>query len=135
MNEFNKLKLVFRSEKIWGQGMRFLSSGAVNTIACLILYEILLFFFTPTIAYFIAWLCGVIFMCVILPLFVYKNHKIEWKKSLYNFMYYVVYLFISIKLILWCISMGVYKEIAPFVALCVTVPMSFLFTRLIYTKS
>ncbi|QJB58047.1 GtrA family protein [Pseudodesulfovibrio sp. zrk46] len=114
--------------------MRFLSSGAANTIACLLLYELLLFFFSPTISYFIAWLCGVVFMCIVLPLFVYKNEKVEWKKSLYNFIYYVVYLFVSLKLILYFISLNVYEELAPFLALCITVPMSFIFTRLIYNR-
>lgn len=134
MSWLSALKGYFQSEKIVGQGLRFLSSGATNTIACLVLYELLLFALSPAVAYFIAWLCGVVFMCVVLPLFVYKNEKLEWKKSLYNLVYYVVYLLVTVKLILFFISLNIYKELAPFVALCVTVPMSFMFSRLIYSK-
>ena len=83
------VKNKFNPKKIF---LLYLFGGVSNTILSIALYNLLIFFFKISIAYSIAWICGLIFSY-------YFNKKIVFKKissPVYIMVYFIVYIFLCI---------------------------------------
>ena len=48
--------------RLAGDGFRFLGAGALNTLLTLALYQLLVFWLSPSVAYVVCWMTG--FVCV-----------------------------------------------------------------------
>ena len=67
---------------------RFLSVGAINTLFTLVLYQLLVFFIHPSVAYLVSWFTGFVFLLVLYPKYVFGV-----KRSIKNiFLFASVYL-------------------------------------------
>lgn len=126
------LKGHFTSDGLLGQIWRFLSSGSLNVVISLTIYEVMVLKFSPTVSYVIAWIIGVFTVSVLYPLFVFKNRRLHLDKSLFNFAYYAVYAVVSIYLLNFVISLGAHKSIAPILVLCIVTPVTFCFSKFLY---
>lgn len=117
---------------LWGQGLRFLSVGALNTLGTLLLYQLLLFVMPYTPAYVVAWGAGLVFVNLAYPLYVYGK-ALAGRDSVWNTGYYLLS-FAASWLLLQLITagLGVAPRLSVFCVLAVMVPINFLVTRYIY---
>ncbi len=130
----SKLQKYFTSDGLAGQIWRFLTSGSLNVVISLTVYELMVIKFSPTVSYLTAWTIGVLIVSVLYPLFVFKNKTLRFSKSLFTTLYYVAYAAVSVFLLNWVISLGVHKAFAPVVVLCIVTPVTFIFSRFIYKE-
>lgn len=112
--------------------LRFLISGGVNTGATYAVYLGMLQITEYKTAYTIAYIFGVVLAFSINLLFVFQTHR-GWRSVvLFPFVYVVQYL-TSLGLIwLWVERLRLPKELAPLIAIVVTIPLTFLLSRLVF---
>lgn len=58
-----------------GDAIRFVIAGVANTGLTLVVYQLLLFALSPSLAYVSAWLAGLIFVAVVYPNKVFKGGR------------------------------------------------------------
>lgn len=117
---------------LWGQGLRFVTVGTVNTLGTLLLYQLLLFVLPYDPAYVIAWAAGLVFVNLAYPLFVYGK-ALASRDSLWNTGYYLLSFAASWLLLrLFTAGFGVAPRLSVFGVLAVMVPLNFAVTRYIY---
>ena len=118
---------------LFGQGLRFLVTGAVNTLGTLLLYQLLLFVLPYTPAYALAWLAGLVFVNFAYPYFVYGRQAVTAGEALMNSGYYLLSFAASwVLLYLFTSKVGIPPRLSIFCVLVVVVPVNFLVTRYIY---
>lgn len=116
-----------------GQGLRFLVTGAVNTLGTLLLYQLLLFVMPYTPAYVLAWCAGLVFVNFAYPYFVYGRAAVTLREAALNSGYYVLSFLASWGLLYLLTSKaGIPPRLSIFGVLVVIVPVNFLVTRYIY---
>ncbi|HEY1991790.1 MAG TPA: GtrA family protein [Gammaproteobacteria bacterium] len=122
-----------RADRLWAQGLRFLSVGAVNTLGTLALYQLLLFVMPYNPAYAIAWMVGLVFVNIAYPYFVYGKPRATRRETLLNSCYYAGSFGLS-----WGLLYGftnllhVNPRLSVLLVLALVVPLNFLVTRRIY---
>lgn len=118
---------------LFGQGLRFVTVGAVNTVGTLLLYQLLLFAMPYMAAYALAWLAGLFFVNVAYPRFVYGKTTVPRRETLLNSAYYVLSFAVSWALLrLFTAAMDINPRLSVFCVLVIVVPLNFWVTRLIY---
>lgn len=114
------------------QFIKFGLVGASNTLISLIIYYLLVmlqanYLLATIMGYVISSLSGY----VLNKLWVFKD-KTDTKRSIFR--YYVVYisaLLLNImSMYLWVDILGISKQIAPILTLCITIPYNFIFSKL-----
>jgi putative flippase GtrA len=116
-----------------GQGLRFLVTGAVNTLGTLLLYQLLLFVLPYTPAYVLAWCAGLVFVNFAYPYFVYGRPAVTLHEALLNSGYYVLSFLASWGLLyLFTSKAEIPPRLSIFCVLLLIVPVNFLVTRYIY---
>lgn len=134
MNLANVLRMLlmkYRNKEF----IRFLVVGCMNTLLTYLLYLILLLFFSYNVAYSCSYIGGIIFSYYLNVLFVFKK-KVEWKSFLqfplvYIFQYVISMSIINILVIYW----GIMQTVAPIIAIIVTIPITFLLSKIVIGKS
>ena len=114
--------------------LRFLISGGVNTAATYGLYLVLLRFTDYKVAYTIAYVVGIVLAFAINRLFVFRTHR-GWRSMvLFPFVYLAQYL-VSVGVVwVWVERLHLWKEAAPLVAIVITIPMTFVLSRVIFGR-
>jgi putative flippase GtrA len=56
-----------------GEVLRFVAAGATNTLATLLLFQLLVTWLHYQLAYLAAWTCGLAFVVLVYPTFVYRR--------------------------------------------------------------
>lgn len=121
------------SKDLLAQGARFILVGALNTLGTVILYQILLFVLSYSLAYALSWIAGLIFVNIAYPVFVYGKTALNGRDTAINSIYYVTSFCASwLLLYLFTARAGVPARLSIFLVLVVIVPMNFLATRYIY---
>jgi putative flippase GtrA len=115
--------------------LRFLISGGVNTAATYAVYLILLRFVDYKVAYTIAYVFGIALAFVINRLFVFRTHR-GWRSMvMFPFVYLAQYL-VSLGVVwAWVERMHLWKEVAPLIAIVITIPMTFLLSRVVFGRT
>lgn len=112
-----------------GEGLRFLVSGAVNTLASYAAYLGLQLFMPYQLAYAIAFALGIVIAYRINLAYVFRAEHTRAKALAYPLVYVVQYAFGALALALLVEALGVPKEVAPLAVVVATIPLTFVLTR------
>jgi putative flippase GtrA len=113
------------------QGIYFVLSGGLNTLATYLLYLLLLNFLHYQIAYATSFIAGILLSYVLSTRFVFRTTHSWVKFSLFPLVYLISYAAGAAVLALSVNRLGIDQRIAPLVSACVTLPLSFVLSRLV----
>jgi Predicted membrane protein len=115
--------------------LRFLISGGINTSVTYLVYLSLLKITGYKAAFTIAYVLGIALAFAINRLFVFQTHR-GWRSVImFPFVYLIQYL-ASITIVwLWVEKFGLPMEAAPLTAIVVTIPLTFVLSRLVFGRS
>ena len=109
----------------------FLLSGAANTGLTYALYALFLFFVPYKLSYSLAYVCGIVFSYYLNSKFVFKQPVTLAKFLKYPAVYIVQY-GLGIIILYICIDiLGVSKWLAPIVVIVISLPVTFVISKLI----
>jgi len=112
--------------------LRFLISGGVNTAATYAAYLVLLKYTGYRVAYTTAYVFGIILAFFINRLFVFQTHR-GWRSvALFPLVYLAQYLVSMAVVWIWVEELLLPKEVAPLIAIVVTVPLTFVLSRYVF---
>ena len=113
---------------------RFLIGGILNTAITYLLYFSLLPFFSYKIAYTAAFILGILVSYGLNALFVFKA-KVAIKSMIRFPLIYLIQYLLGIALVTTLIEyLGVAAWLAPMIVIIITVPLTFVLSRLIFTS-
>ncbi|MDF3197209.1 GtrA family protein [Pseudomonas sp. 1912-s] len=113
---------------------RFLLSGGFNTIVTYGAYLLLLKYFSYNTSYTMAYVGGIILAYVLNRFFVFGSHKGIKSVVLFPLVYLAQYLVSLIVLWAWVEKLGLDERAAPLLAIAITVPMTFILTKLLFSE-
>jgi putative flippase GtrA len=114
-----------------GRVVRFLASGAANTAITYLLYLIALAFLSPVVAYSLVYAIGIVLAYVLNRAFVFRSHS-GWKSALATPLIYLLQYGISVVVINLWVGMGWRSELAPLPAIVLSLPVTYLLSRLTF---
>jgi len=114
--------------------LRFLISGGVNTGATYGMYLLLLQFMGYKPAYTVAYIFGIVLGFLLNRLFVFQAHR-GWRSLvLYPFVYLAQYL-VSLAIVwAWVERLHMPASIAPLFAIVITIPLTYVLSRIVFGK-
>jgi len=113
---------------------RFLISGGFNTVVTYIIYLLLLMVASYKVSYTAAYLFGIFLAFFMNRYFVFKSHKGLRSIAFFPFVYLVQYIVSMLCLWLWIEQLGWNEEVAPLVAIAITVPLTYVLSRFVFVK-
>ena len=115
--------------------LRFLLSGGLNTLATYAVYLALLPIAGYKLAYTIAYVLGIVLAFVINRFFVFQSYR-GWRSVVLFPLVYLAQYLVSLGVIwLWVERLQLPQELAPLVAIVITIPMTFALSRLIFGRA
>ncbi|MEC3888282.1 GtrA family protein [Xanthomonas campestris] len=112
--------------------IRFLASGGFNTAATYALYLALLHVTEYRAAYTISYTAGIILAFLLNRFFVFRQHR-GWRSLvLFPFVYLAQYLVSLGIATVWVEQLRQAAQLAPLVAIVVTVPLTYLLSRTVF---
>lgn len=114
---------------------KFLIAGGLNTAITYGIYLILLMLIPYTASYTISYITGIVLAYLLNRFFVFKSHQGLKSIALLPLVYLAQYV-VGI-LILWCWveKLGFSDRLAPLAAIIITIPITYIFSRLVFSKS
>ena len=111
--------------------LKYLFSGGFNTLATYVLYLLLLNIWSYNLAYSISYISGIFISYALNSLFVFKE-KISFRTFIkYPIVYVVQYLISLILLNVLIEYVGFSNKIVPIITIVITIPITFLLSKLI----
>lgn len=111
--------------------LKFIVSGALNTLATYIIYLLLLNFISYSISYTVSYISGIFLSYYLNSLFVFKE-KLSLKKFLkYPIVYIVQYIINLFMVFLFVEKMGFSARFVPLVVILITLPITYLLSKII----
>lgn len=114
---------------------RFLVSGGFNTVVTYGLYLLLLNVVSYTTSYTIAYVAGIVLAYGLNRYFVFKSHQGIKSVALFPLVYLAQYLTSLLILWVWVEKLGWDSRIAPLIAIAITVPMTFVLSRYVFSTT
>lgn len=114
--------------------VRFLMSGGVNTALTYGLYLALLMILPYMYSYTIAYVSGIILSYLLNRFFVFKDHRGIKSALLLPVIYAGQYALSLIIIWTWVEWLGLNQKFAPLIAIALTVPATFLFSKFAFSK-
>lgn len=114
--------------------LRFLIGGGLNTLATLLLYWLLLRVMPPQAAYAASYATGLVLSWIINTRFVFDARRSWQRAALFPLVYLVAYLAGAGVLQLATTRWGIDPHLAPFAAMVVTLPLTFVLMRLLLER-
>jgi putative flippase GtrA len=115
--------------------LRFLISGGINTAFTYAIYLILLHFINYQISYAISYVVGIATSFVLSKYFVFRSDRGAKSAILFPFVYLIQYLIGVFVLWVWVDLASLSKAAGPAIVVCVTIPVTFLLSRAIFTTT
>lgn len=114
---------------------RFLLAGTLTTILSYAVYLVLLIALPYMAAYVISFIAGIVFSYFINTYFVFSE-RFSWQSLIKYPLVYVAQLAINL-VIVWASvdTLGIRKELAPLVAILVSIPVTYALSRAVIKKS
>ncbi|MGZ9710574.1 GtrA family protein [Glaciimonas sp. GNP009] len=113
---------------------RFLVSGGFNTALTFALYLLLLNVTSYRVSYTIAYLSGIFLSFALNRFFVFNSHRGVRSVALFPLVYVFQYLASMLILWIWIDQLGLSRKIAPLMAIILSLPITYLLSRLIFLK-
>nr|WP_318283421.1 GtrA family protein [Paenibacillus xylanexedens] len=111
--------------------LKFLISGGINTLATYLMYLFLLLFFNYSLSYSVSYILGIFLSYYLNSVFVFQE-KISFRKFLKFPIVYLVQYLVNMLLIYVLVEHAhFFVQIVPLVAMLITVPITFLLSKLI----
>ncbi|WP_232278715.1 GtrA family protein [Paenibacillus sp. 481] len=115
--------------------LKFVVVGIVNTASTYLIYLLLLSVLSYTLSYTVSYVCGIFISYVLNTYYVFKE-KLNYKKMIqYPLVYVVQYVLNAIMLYLLIDYLGLEKEYAPLIVIILSIPITFILSRLIIKKN
>lgn len=115
--------------------VRFLLSGAFNTVLTYLLYLLLLDFFSYQVSYAVSYFCGVVIAYISNKLVVFKAHKGLTSALLFPLVYILQYLVTVAFLKLFVEVFYINERVALLAAIVFFVPINFALSKIIFFRS
>ena len=116
-----------------GRVLRFLVSGAFNTGVTYALYLGALRYWQPTVAYTIVYAAGICLAYVLNRKFVFREHA-GWRSVAATPLIYLVQYLFSLAVIQVWLMAGLPAWLAPLPAILLSIPLTYVLTRLSFTR-
>ena len=114
--------------------LRFLVSGGLNTAVTYIIYVALLQILEYRLAYTVAYVVGILLSYSLNRAFVFRSHRGWSSVLLFPFVYLAQYL-VSLAIVWIGVSnLGLPKLLAPPVAILISIPLTYLLSRFVFTR-
>lgn len=113
---------------------RFLLSGGLNTALTYGIYLLVLLFLPYKTSYTISYISGIGIAYALNRFFVFKGHQGIRSVALLPLVYLVQYLCSLLILWVWVEKLGYDQRIAPLIAIIITIPLTFILSKLIFSK-
>ncbi len=114
---------------------RFLLSGGVNTALTYGIYLLTLLFLPYKTSYTISYISGIGIAYALNRFFVFKGHQGIKSAALLPLVYLIQYLCSLFILWVWVEKLGFDQRVAPLIAIITTIPLTFILSKLIFSKS
>lgn len=121
--------LIQRHRPLMAVALRFLLGGAVNTLATLLLYWLLLRFMHYQWAYLASFCAGILLSYALNTRYVFKAKHSWLRFAAFPLIYLIVYGLGAMTLRITVGHWGVPPALGPILSIIVTLPVSFLLTR------
>lgn len=113
--------------------VRFLASGAFNTLLTYVLYLLLLPLLGALWSYSLAYAAGIVLAYVLNRAFVFRAHA-GWKSLAAMPLIYMVQYGISIAVVALSVRAGLRPELAPLPAIALSLPVTYLLSRIAFLR-
>lgn len=113
--------------------MRFLLSGAFNTVATWLLYLLLIQFVPYRLGYSIAFAAGIALAYILSRHFVFRRKGGAAAVAVFPLIYLLQYLLGLGIVSAWVEVLGWHEALAPLAAVALTVPITFVLTRRVFS--
>ncbi len=117
-----------------GDFLRFLLSGGFNTLLTYSVYLLLLQALPYNASYTIAYIGGLILSYILNRYFVFRSHKGIKSVFLLPLIYLAQYLISLVIIWLWIEQFGFDERAAPILAIAITVPLTFVLSKHIFSN-
>lgn len=118
-----------------GEVLRFLAAGVVNTIVGYIIYLVFLHWFRYEVAYAISYIAGIVVSYFINAVYVFRQ-PVRWSSALHYPLVYLLQFLLGLVLLKLLVDlMHLPEQLAPILVAVLTVPVTFLMSRVIIRKS
>lgn len=114
--------------------LRFLVSGGVNTAVTYVVYLLLLRVIDYRIAYTAAYVAGILLAYALNRVFVFRTHRGLSSMLLFPLVYVMQYLVSLAAVWIWVDWLELAKALAPLMAIVITVPLTYFFSKLIFVR-
>lgn len=116
-----------------GRVVRFLASGAFNTLLTYVLYLVLLPSLGAVWSYSLAYAVGIVLAYVLNRAFVFRAHA-GWKSMVAMPLIYMVQYGLSIAVVTCWVRAGLRPELAPLPAIVLSLPVTYLLSRVAFLR-
>lgn len=126
-----RTRLIERHRPLLEVALRFLVGGALNTGATLVLYWLLMQFMHYQLAYLASYCAGILLSYILNTRYVFRKKHTWLKFILFPLVYLITYAIGALVLNIAVDHLHVPASIGPLVSIAVTLPVSFLLTKMV----
>lgn len=117
------------------QFIYFTIIGCLNTGLTYFSYILLLNFFSYSFSYFISYILGIVFSFILNSKVVFKTQITLWKFIKYPIVYITQFILNWLFLYILVDKLDINKQLAPLIVTVVSIPVTFLLSKIILTNS
>ncbi|MDG6399532.1 GtrA family protein [Pseudomonas quasicaspiana] len=114
--------------------VRFLLTGGLNTAITYAMYLLLLEFLPYLWSYSISYVCGILFAFVMSRFFVFKEHQGLKTVLFFPLIYLTQYLLGALIVWFWVKKLMLPATIAPLIAIIISLPITFILSKLAFVR-
>jgi len=113
---------------------RFITTGGINTLLTLLLYQLLVSYISPQWSYAVAWLFGFVFVSLAYPKYVFRSGNSSFRQLLLLLLLYVSSFLLGLYLMDLCVVWAVHKRISVVAVIVVTSTVNYLLAKLLFSN-
>lgn len=124
-----------KSEKISADAVRFIIGGIVNTTFTYLVFLLALQVSNYTVAYFISWIVGIIFVITVYPSAVFVGSEVSTRKRIITGLQYIIVFFLGLTFLKVLVAhFGISEYTSMGLTIVFTTLVNFTLMRLIFRK-